>query len=100
MIGAIIGDIVGSRFEGDDFKSKDFNLFAPECRPTDDTVMTLAVGDALLAYREEGGDLREHAVKKMPTSDWMRFVTPMALRSHAEIRFRRRLRRSWSRMVL
>lgn len=65
MIGAIIGDIVGSRFEGDDFKSKDFNLFARECRPTDDTVMTLAVGDALLAYREEGGNLREHAVKKM-----------------------------------
>ena len=68
MIGAIVGDIVGSRFEFDNIKSKDFELFHPDCRPTDDTVMTLAVGDALCEYRTAGGDLAEIAVRKL--RDW------------------------------
>ena len=50
MIGAIIGDIVGSRFEFDNYKSKDFELFDTECDFTDDTVMTLAVAKTLVAY--------------------------------------------------
>ena len=50
MIGAIIGDIVGSRFEFDNFKSKDFEMFDSECDFTDDTVMTLAIAKALLTY--------------------------------------------------
>ena len=48
MIGAIIGDIVGSRFEFNNHKSKDFSLFSTECSYTDDSVMTLALGDAIL----------------------------------------------------
>ena len=48
MLGAIIGDIVGSRFEWNNHRSKDFNLFSAECFFTDDTVMTLAVAKALL----------------------------------------------------
>ena len=47
MIGAIIGDIVGSRFEWHNIKTKEFDLFAHGCRFTDDTVMSLAVCDAL-----------------------------------------------------
>ena len=49
MIGAIIGDIVGSRFEfiEDDYRDKNFKLFADGCRPTDDSFMTLAVAKAL-----------------------------------------------------
>lgn len=47
MFGAIIGDVVGSRFEFDNFKSKDFEFFHEECDFTDDTVMTLAVAKAL-----------------------------------------------------
>ena len=50
MIGAIIGDIVGSRFEFDNFKSKEFELFDTECDFTDDSVMTLAVAKALQPY--------------------------------------------------
>ena len=49
MLGAIIGDIVGSRFEWHNRKSKEFTFFHPACCPTDDTVMTLAVGRALTA---------------------------------------------------
>ncbi|MBE6746615.1 MAG: ADP-ribosylglycohydrolase [Ruminococcaceae bacterium] len=50
MTGAIIGDIVGSRFEFHNRKSKDFTLFTPRCFFTDDTVMTLAVAKALNEY--------------------------------------------------
>lgn len=48
MIGAIIGDIVGSRFEWNNIKSKNFELFTEKCFFTDDSVMTIAVADALM----------------------------------------------------
>ena len=48
MIGAIIGDIVGSRFEFNNHRSKEFDLFTKECRVTDDSIMTLAVAKALM----------------------------------------------------
>ena len=49
MIGAILGDIIGSRFEFDrGDKTKDFTLFTYESEYTDDTVMTVAVAEALL----------------------------------------------------
>ena len=54
MLGAIIGDIAGSRFEWHNIKTKEFELFTPECGPTDDSVMTLAIGRAIL---DAGGDL-------------------------------------------
>ncbi len=44
MLGAIIGDIVGSRFEFASDKTKDFEFFDDYCRFTDDSVMTIAVG--------------------------------------------------------
>lgn len=50
MTGAIIGDIVGSRFEFNNIKSKHFTLFSHRCFFTDDTVMTLAVANALCGY--------------------------------------------------
>ena len=43
MLGAIIGDIVGSRYEFSNIKTEDFPLFDDKCRFTDDTVMTIAV---------------------------------------------------------
>ena len=48
MIGAIIGDIVGFVYEWNNNKSKGFPLFDEKCFFTDDTVMTIAVADALL----------------------------------------------------
>ncbi len=49
MYGAILGDIIGSRFEFDrGDKSKEFELFGPGCEFTDDTVMTVAVAEALM----------------------------------------------------
>ena len=50
MIGAILGDIAGSVYEFNNIKTKDFELFAKECFFTDDSVMTVAVAKALMAY--------------------------------------------------
>ena len=49
MLGAIIGDIVGSIYEWDGIKTKDFDFFNEHCQFTDDTVCTAAVADILLA---------------------------------------------------
>ena len=49
MYGAILGDIIGSPYEFDrSGKTKEFPLFCPESRFTDDSVMTIAVADAFL----------------------------------------------------
>ena len=49
LLGAIIGDIVGSRFERDPRKSVEgYDLIDGACRYTDDTVLTIAVADALI----------------------------------------------------
>ncbi len=65
MIGAIIGDTVGSRFEWDNNKSKDFTFLHPECFLTDDSYMTLAIGAALLRSRADFSDLSTQAVQWM-----------------------------------
>jgi ADP-ribosylglycohydrolase len=60
MLGAIIGDIVGSRFEFNNHRSTEFEFFHPECTFTDDTVMTVAVADAILSGRPFGETLHEY----------------------------------------
>ena len=59
MLGAIIGDIIGSRYEFHNHLSKDFDLFAPSCTYTDDTVMTCAVADLFLKYNPEAVTQKE-----------------------------------------
>ena len=54
MYGAILGDIIGSPFEFDrGDKTKDFKLFSRRSHFTDDSVMTLAVCEALLKVRQD-----------------------------------------------
>ena len=48
MLGAIVGDIVGSIYEWNNIKTKDFPLFRDDCFFTDDTVMTCAVAEAII----------------------------------------------------
>ena len=48
MLGAIVGDIVGSIYEFNNHRSKDFPLFGVDCKFTDDTVLTIAVADCLM----------------------------------------------------
>ena len=55
MEGAFIGDIVGSVYEWKEHKGKRFPLFAPGCRATDDSLMTLAVARAFQEAQKAAG---------------------------------------------
>ena len=71
MYGAILGDIIGSPFEFDrGDKTKEFDLFSKGCDFTDDSVMTIAVGEALLAVGPEATvkEIEEAVVTNM--QDW------------------------------
>ena len=65
MIGAILGDIIGSRHEFDNIKTKDFELFTPDCGFTDDTVMTCAVAAALMECHGDYTELEKKTVEVM-----------------------------------
>ena len=65
MLGAIIGDIVGSRFEWNNIKTKDFEFFTDKCEPTDDSIMTLAIAKAILESKKQTDKLPELTVKYM-----------------------------------
>ena len=67
MLGAIIGDIVGSRFEFDNYKGKDFELFTSKNEITDDSIMTIAIAKALMESKDDYTDLKEQAVYWMRT---------------------------------
>lgn len=60
MLGAIAGDIIGSRYEHNNIHSKEFPLFDEHCRFTDDTVHTVALADALLSGRPYAALLKEY----------------------------------------
>jgi ADP-ribosylglycohydrolase len=60
MLGAITGDIVGSIYEHANIKTKDFPLFGPGCRFTDDTVLSVAVADCLLNEGDFAATLRAY----------------------------------------
>lgn len=65
MLGAIIGDIVGSRFEWDNIKTKEFELFTNESFVTDDSIMTLAVAKAILLSQKDLSQLNQITVQSM-----------------------------------
>ncbi len=77
MIGAIIGDIVGSIYEWDNRKSKDFSFFQKKMFFTDDSVFTFAIAEALLQTHggEEGlqaktVEIMQHLGRKYPYAGW------------------------------
>ena len=59
MLGAIIGDTVGSVYEFDNIKTTDFPLFDPQSNYTDDSIMTMAVAEWLLTDPKHGMDTLE-----------------------------------------
>ena len=71
MIGAIIGDIAGSRFEWANHKSKEFELFTTDCRPTDDSIMTIAVGKAIMEAKKQKFSDQNQSVKVIGKTDPM-----------------------------
>ncbi|NJC27477.1 ADP-ribosylglycohydrolase family protein [Neolewinella antarctica] len=63
MKGAIIGDIIGSRLERNGAKDYDFELVTTDCHFTDDTVLTIAVADAILNQRDFAEVVQEYALR-------------------------------------
>ena len=76
MLGAIVGDIVGSVYEFNNHRSKDFPLFREDSHFTDDTILTIATADALMSGRDGNYDFaakyREYG-KKYPSSYGLMF---------------------------
>ncbi len=73
MLGAIIGDIVGSVYEFNNFRSKDFEpLFHRKAFFTDDTVCTVAVADALVNNRHPAQALKDWGTKYWENGGWGR----------------------------
>jgi type I restriction enzyme M protein len=65
MLGAIIGDIVGSRWEFNSIKSKDFPFLSEHNFITDDSMMTLAIAKSFLECNKDYSDLSQLVVKNM-----------------------------------
>ena len=65
MYGAIIGDIVGSKYEFNNIRTKDFPFISHGCAFTDDTIMTVAVAKALLKSRSEEKPFRPILVEEI-----------------------------------
>ena len=66
MIGAILGDIIGSPYEFDmGNKTKDFPLFSEDSYFTDDTIMTIAVSEAFMEAPDDEDMIRQRLVQSM-----------------------------------
>ena len=73
MLGAIIGDIIGSVYEFNNYRAKDFQpLFHPKAFFTDDTVCTVAVADALVNNRNPAEALKEWGERYWENGGWGR----------------------------
>ena len=65
VLGAVVGDIVGSVYEFNEIKTKDFPLFSEHCCPTDDSIMTFAVMSALVECNKDYRKLAAATIKQM-----------------------------------
>jgi ADP-ribosylglycohydrolase len=70
MWGAIIGDIIGSRFEHHNIKTKKFQLFHEDCRFTDDSTLTVGTADALLHNSIDFAKYYRKWAKKYPNAGY------------------------------
>ena len=60
MLGAIAGDIIGSVYEFSPIKTTDFELFSARSTFTDDTVLTVALAEAILHDKDYGRTMKEY----------------------------------------
>jgi len=70
MLGAIAGDIIGSRYEFNSIKNTKFQLFASESVPTDDSVLTVATASALIDDSTEYALYYKTYYNKYPTAGY------------------------------
>ena len=69
MLGAIAGDIIGSVYEWNNIKSKEFDLFSPEAFFTDDSVLTVALAEAIL-NGEDYGQVMKRYYRRYPDAGY------------------------------
>ena len=88
MLGAIIGDIVGSIYEWNRIKTKNFPFFSHRCDFTDDSVCTVAVADILLHDHPPAETMQEWC-RRYPRrgyggmfGDWIYFDDPVPYGSY------------------
>ncbi len=73
MLGSIVGDVVGSVYEFNNYRAKDFHpFFHPRASFTDDTVCTVAIADALLHNKCPARTLKEWGEKYWANGGWGR----------------------------
>lgn len=73
LLGAAGGDIAGSRFEWNNHRSKDFELFSDKCDFTDDTVMTMAVAQVFADTDISPDQVPDDVVRKKAQDEMLRF---------------------------
>lgn len=88
MLGAIIGDIVGSIYEWNRIKTKDFTFFDPQCEFTDDSVCTAAVADILMNNLPPAQTMQEWCRRHPGRGyggffhQWIHFAVPAPYKSY------------------
>ena len=82
MLGAIAGDIIGSIYEHHPIKTKDFPLYTDRSTFTDDTVLTVAVADALMGERDYAKHLSAWGKKYLSAGYGKSFRTWLAVDGH------------------
>lgn len=67
MLGAVVGDVIGSIYEVDNIKNKKFKLFSNDSRYTDDSVMSCAIAQSCIEYSKDKDieKFRENVIKNM-----------------------------------
>ncbi len=86
MKGAIIGDIIGSAFVHDNRSTTDFQLFKPISSFTEDTVLTLATGDAIVNNYDLRDSLKKW-VKKYPYAGYTEKFKDWVMKTDWDIPF-------------
>ena len=82
MLGAITGDVVGSRFEFNNHRDKNFELFTEDCFATDDSIMTLAVAKAIM---ETEKSINKSEIKSRADSHYLELLRKLTVKYMQEI---------------
>ena len=96
MLGAIIGDIVGSRYEFANIHTTDFELFTPYNDFTDDTICTITIADALL----EGKPFKDSLLVTTSPSIVLPYGRAITSTKPAKVQFLKLLPVFWKAMIL
>ncbi|MFW6119359.1 MAG: ADP-ribosylglycohydrolase family protein [Petrotogales bacterium] len=83
MLGAIAGDVIGSVYEGAHFKTTDFPLFRKTSTFTDDTVLTIAIAEAIMTDDYYGRKLKKYS-RKYPNRGYGGMFSKWAMNKHSK----------------